>query len=121
MKNDIQENINTVYPIDKYKEESVFTKEQQHIFHNTLSGSCTLLLELCLTAPHQVKKIVYLADDMLEIAKSIPSYLNKKVLIDMRTLVCDVVQQIARYAAKVEAGLSVNIDEQIKHVRDTYS
>ena len=116
----INESLNTVYPNNNYIENSVFVKEQQDVYYDTLSSTCNLLAELCIKTPHKTKQIVYLAEDMIEIAKSIPHYLNSKLLIDMRAFVCSVVQKLASHAPRVEVGLPINIDEHIQYVKERY-
>jgi len=112
-------NIENTYPKDNiYISNSVYSDSQQDNFLQTLQESLDLLVELCVKLPQQLKKIVYLAEDIIEIAKSIPSAVNKNEVIDMRCQVCGVVHELACNAPKVEIGLPVNIDSQVMTIRE---
>tara|TARA_R110000824_G_C15026374_1_gene658897 strand:- start:58 stop:417 length:360 start_codon:yes stop_codon:yes gene_type:complete len=97
---------------------SVFSDEQEVNFNSMLEASIKLLQELCLNAPTQLKKIVYLAEDILEIAKKIPSVLDTLSYVDMRPKVCVIIHQLAAFASRIEIGMPVNIDKQLNIVRD---
>ena len=112
-------NVNNMYPVSSsYICESVYSEPQQASFLSILKSSFDLLVELCTNLPKQVKQIVYLAEDIIEMAKTIPSSIDKNKVIDMRNQICDVVHQIANNAPKVEIGLPVNIDSQIMAIRE---
>jgi len=112
-------NVNDMYPVsNSYIHDSVYSELQQANFLSTLKSSFDLLVELCTNFPKQIKQIVYLAEDIIEIAKKIPSVIDDTKMIDMRNQVCDVVHQIANNAPKVETGLPVNIDNEIKTIRE---
>ena len=112
-------NVNNMYPVSSsYISESVYSEPQQANFLSILKSSFDLLVELCTNLPKQVKQIVYLAEDIIEMAKTIPSSIDKNKVIDMRNQICDVVHQIANNAPKVEIGLPVNIDSQVMTIRE---
>ena len=112
-------NVNNMYPVSSsYISESVYSEPQQANFLSILKSSFDLLVELCTNLPKQVKQIVYLAEDIIEMAKTIPSAIDKNKVIDMRNQICDVVHQIANNAPKVEIGLPVNIDSQVMTIRE---
>ena len=77
-----------------------------------------MLRKLCLESSLQIKKIVYLAEDIVEIAKTIPAVINKNINIDMRSELCLTVLELANLASKVEIGLPVSIDKQINVMRN---
>ena len=111
--------VNNMYPVSSsYIHDSVYSEPQQASFLSVLKTSFDLLVELCTNLPNQTKQIVYLAEDIIETAKYIPSVIDNNKMVDMRNQVCDVVHQIANNAPKVEIGLPVNIDEQIKTIRE---
>ena len=111
-------NVNNMYPIDNsYIRDSVYSEPQQASFLSVLKASFDLLVELCTNLPNQIKQIVYLAEDIIETAKSIPSAVNKNQVIDMRCQVCGIVHEIACNAPKIEIGLPVDIDSQIMTIR----
>lgn len=108
-----------MYPVSSsYIHDSVYSEPQQANFLSILKSSFDLLIELCTNLPKQIKQIVYLAEDIIEIAKEIPSVIDDTKKIDMRNQVCDVVHQIANNAPKVEIGLPVNIESQIMTIRE---
>lgn len=112
-------NVNNIYPVSSsYICKSVYSEPQQANFLSVLKSSFDLLVELCTNLPKQVKQIVYLAEDIIEMAKAIPSSINKNKVIDMRNQICDVVHEIAKNAPKVEIGLPVNIDSQVMAIRE---
>ena len=112
-------NVNNMYPVSSsYICESVYSEPQQANFLSILKSSFDLLVELCTNLPKQVKQIVYLAEDIIEMAKTIPSSIDKNKVIDMRNQICDVIYQIANNAPKVEIGLPVNIDSQVMTIRE---
>ena len=112
-------NVNNIYPEDNsYIRDSVYSEPQQAKFLLALKSSYDLLVELCTKIPKQTKQIVYLAEDIIEIAKSIPSAVNKNQVIDMRCQVCGIVHEIACNAPKVEIGLPVDIESQIMTIRE---
>ena len=103
-----------------YCSSSVFNEPQHLNFTNALQASLDYLIKLCIEVPHQIKKIVYLADDILELAKSIPSYIRSSDVIDMRIHCCSVVRELANLAPKVEVGLPVNIDKQLATIQNLH-
>jgi len=112
-------NVKNIYPVSSsYIHDSVYSEPQQASFLLILKSSFDLLVELCTNLPQQIKQIVYLAEDIIEIAKTIPSSIDKNKVIDMRNQICDVVHQIAINAPKVEIGLPVNIDSQVMTIRE---
>jgi hypothetical protein len=112
-------NVDNIYPVSSsYICESVYSEPQQASFLSVLKSSFDLLVELCKNLPNQVKQIVYLAEDIIEMAKAIPSSVDKNKVIDMRNQICDVVHEIAKNAPKVEIGLPVNIDSQVMAIRE---
>ena len=112
--------VSNTYPeLSSYMQESVYSEPQHAKFMSTLKSAFDLLIELCVNLPHQLKQIVYLAEDIVEIAKQIPSSINNNDVIDMRYQICDVVHEIANHAPKVEIGLPINIDNHIKTIRET--
>jgi hypothetical protein len=115
--NDIQ---NTYPKTDEYIFESIYSDLQQTNFLQTLKQSFDLLIELCIKLPQQLKQIIYLAEDIVIIAQSIPSSIDKTKVVDMRDQVCDVVKTIASYAPKYQVGLHVNIDEQINVIQNQH-
>lgn len=96
----------------------VFSTEQKINFTSLLQSSFALLRKLCLESSLQIKKIVYLAEDIVEIAKTIPAVINKNINIDMRSELCLTVLELANLASQVEIGLPVNIDKQINVMRN---
>lgn len=112
--------IKDLYPKNNsYITSSVYSEPQQESFLKTLISSFDLLIELCRTLPHQIKKIVYLAEDIIEIAKSIPSHADKNKFVDMRNEICDTIHNIANHAPLIEMGLPINIDKEIYCVCDS--
>lgn len=106
---------------DSYKiGKSVFNVRQQELFGLELDHAITLLIDLCLSQPFAIKKIVYLAEDILEVASSIPSALNNKKFIDMNCEVCPTIRKISTYAAKVQTGIEVDISDEISTIRHKY-
>ena len=104
-----------------YCSSSVFNEPQHVNFRNALQASLDYLIKLCLDVPHQIKKIVYLADDILELAKSIPSYIRSSDVIDMRVYCCNVVRELANLAPQVEVGMPVNIDKQLATIQNLHA
>ena len=89
------------YKIGKSEEQAkdtIFNVKQQELFGLELDHAITLLIDLCLSQPFAIKKIVYLAEDILEVASSIPSALNNKKFIDMNCEVCPTIRKISTYA-----------------------
>jgi len=112
-------NVNDMYPVSSsYIHDSVYTEPQQASFLLILKSSFDLLVELCTNLPNEIKQIVYLAEDIIEIAKEIPSVIDDTKMIDMRCQVCGVVHEIACNAPKVEIGLPVDIESQIMTIRE---
>jgi len=112
-------NVNDMYPVSSsYIHDSVYSEPQQAYFLSVLETSFDLLIELCTNLPKEIKQIVYLAEDIIKIAKEIPSVIDDTKIIDMRNQVWDVVHQIAKNAPKVEIGLPVNIESQIMTIRE---
>ena len=110
--------VNELYQLDKQLNcDSIFSEEQDKKLSLMIQPSIDLLIELCVSAPTKLKQIVYLAEDLLRVAKSVPSYLNNKVVVDMRVQVCQVIHELAALASKVEIGLPVNIDNQLKVIQ----
>lgn len=110
-------NVSPTYPKnDSYIYESIYSDFQQIHFVKTLKQSFDLLLDLCKNSSSNLKKIVYLAEDIIEIAKSVPSVLNQTEVVDMTYLICNCVHEIARNAPRVEMNLDVNIDKQVFHL-----
>ena len=110
--------VNELYQLDKQLNcDSIFSEEQDKKLSLMIQPSIDLLIELCVSAPTKLKQIVYLAEDLLWVAKSVPSYLNNKVVVDMRVQVCQVIHELAALASKVEIGLPVNIDNQLKVIQ----
>ena len=119
--------VNKVYPVNKsYICDSVYSEEQQKNFLRVLKESFDLLVNLCTDntfcykLSHEVKQIVYLAEDILKVAMTIPSAINQNEVIDMRCQVCGVVHELACNAPKVEIGLPVNIESQVSTIREHY-
>ena len=112
-------NVNNMYPVNSsYIHDSVYSEPQQASFLSVLKTSFDLLVELCTNLPNQTKQIVYLAEDIIETAKYIPSVIDDTKMIDMRCQVCGVVHEIACNAPKVEIGLPVDIESQIMTIRE---
>jgi len=110
-------NVNKIYPQnDSYLCESVFSDTQQANFLQTLTNSFELLIELCSKFPEQLKKIVYLAEDIIEISKTIPSSIRNNDVVDMRYQICDCIHDIASNASRLQMGLPIDIDKQICHI-----
>ena len=117
--------VNKVYPVDKsYICDSVYSDAQQKNFLTVLKESFDLLVDLCMDSTfcyklsHEVRQIVYLAEDILKVAMTIPSAINKNEVIDMRCQVCGIVHELACNAPKVEIGLPVNIESQVSTIRE---
>jgi hypothetical protein len=51
----------------------------------------------------------------------VPSYLNNKVVVDMRVQVCQEIHELAALASKIEIGMPVNIDNQLKVIQGYHS
>ena len=100
---------------------SVFSNEQKLNFNTMLKASLELLQELCLKSPIQFKKIVYLSEDILKVAKSIPSAANEEHAVDMRVQLSSSIHQLAAFASRIEIGMPVNIDKQLKVIQGSYS
>ena len=107
--------VNKVYPVDKsYICDSVYSDAQQKNFLTVLKESFDLLVDLCMDSTfcyklsHEVRQIVYLAEDILKVAMTIPSAIN----------INDVVHELATNAPKVEIGLPVNIESQVSTIRE---
>ena len=110
--------VNELYQLDKQLNcDSIFSEEQDKKLSLMIQPSIDLLIELCVSAPTKLKQIVYLAEELLWVAKSVPSYLNNKVVVDMRVQVCQVIHELAALASKVEIGLPVNIDNQLNVIQ----
>jgi len=99
---------------------SVFSEKQNQILKDAIKGPIDFLIELCLSVPHQIKKIVYLAEEILELSKRIPSALNPNHHIDMSSEACNDLKEIANYASQVQVGLAVNIDRPLKSIQAYY-
>ena len=100
---------------------SVFSNEQKLNFNTMLKASLELLQELCLKSPIQFKKIVYLSEDILKVAKSIPSAANHDHVVDMSVQLSSSIHQLAAFASRIEIGMPVNIDKQLKVIQGSYS
>ena len=100
---------------------SVFSNEQKLNFNTMLKASLKLLQELCLKSPIQFKKIVYLSEDILKVAKSIPSAANHDHVVDMSVQLSSSIHQLAAFASRIEIGMPVNIDKQLKVIQGSYS
>ena len=99
---------------------SVFSNEQKLNFNTMLKASLELLQELCLKSPIQFKKIVYLSEDILNVAKSIPSAANHDHVVDMSVQLSSSIHQLAAFASRIEIGMPVNIDKQLKVIQGSY-
>jgi hypothetical protein len=114
--------INELYLLDKQLNcDSIFSEEQDKKLSLIIQPSIDLLIELCVNAPTKLKQIIYLAEDLLWVAKSVPSYLNNKVVVDMRVQVCQEIHELAALANKIEIGMPVNIDNQLKVIQGYHS
>jgi len=114
--------INELYLLDKQLNcDSIFSEEQDKKLSLIIQPSIDLLIELCVNAPTKLKQIIYLAEDLLWVAKSVPSYLNNKVVVDMRVQVCQEIHELAALASKIEIGMPVNIDNQLKVIQGYHS
>ena len=100
---------------------SVFSNEQKLNFNTMLKASLKLLQELCLKSPIQFKKIVYLSEDILKVAKFIPSAANHDHVVDMSVQLSSSIHQLAAFASRIEIGMPVNIDKQLKVIQGSYS
>ncbi len=101
--------------------ESVFSAKQLHMFSSHISDSFEVLVTWIKDKPKDLKKIIYLAEEIVELAKSIPSFLNGSDKIDMSAEVCNDVISIASQATKFQLGLEVDISKEISSIDQRYS
>ncbi len=100
---------------------SIFSDLQLNHFVKHIRESLEVLLEWIKDKPKDLKKIIYLAEEIVEIAQRIPSFLDENQLINMSSELDNNIIEIASQASKYQVGNKVDINKQISSLEQKYT